>query len=269
MKQLSFSRQVIALFSVLTFAFGFGAGGLIFGYLSSGKADVLIGSSSNQRLANAPLVDAPGITGNLAPDGGQAYGAAVMGNMTDQVAVGLANAATGTASSTPSTGFIDKLIPSAKADQCTDLANQAIDNALAYWLPGGTGTCAEITGKYSATYITYRLTTGTNGDRPNFLIKVTLSTSGLNVRWRDPDCSIKSATISVPPITKYYAVTLHISNMNNPQVDPISQQYFDYLLQHFGHTVSCSGVMSNSVKIGNINNCPRCNKSSSPPQRTR
>lgn len=226
-------------------------------------------TSANKLTLSTVPMDSPGITGDISVDNGRAFTTAVMENMTNQIAVGIAQAYQDNPNAeVPAVSLIDRFVDRAQAQaSCLDVASAAVKNALAYWLPGGTGPCAEITGKYKVEYLVKKIVTSTPGGPypvgPMFVVKVVLSPDGpITLNWKDPNCVQKTNSLNITPVTRFYGVSFN-ANTGATILNSFSESRYNALITPRPAviiTTWCSGTIANNgIKIGDVNNCPRCN----------
>jgi len=218
-------------------------------------------SAKKITLSTVPI-GSPGVTGELEADNGQAFVTAVMSDMTDRIAVGLAQAVQDNPNATaPTAGLIDKIIKEAQAASCLDVANAAIKKSLAYWLPSGAGQCAQITGSYKADYVVNKSGTDSQFFKGAVPIKVTLQATDIVLLWKDPSCNTKTTPLNISPVTRYYSARYDIfTGEMTTELVSITKTKYEYLINLPGTKIWCAGTASDGIKIGNIAICPRCDK---------
>lgn len=270
------SKRMLTVASIICLLVGLGFGIFLDRSVlnKKGNADVVSKASVTtvRPLLAKALPGAPDRSGMLAVDNGDEYVNAVLDNTIDQMALGLVNAKIKSANATVSS-LLDKIIPKAHAQNnignCIEVAAEAIKASLVYWLPGGTGPCAELTVKYKAAY-EVRASAEDQGAAGGGLVKVTLSQDGPAVlKYKDPSCKDKSENKKFAPRTKYYTFDSYNATGENGEdeqqvvVHPIDEFTYNKLIKD-GDTILepvwCANTTTDTIKIGDISICPRCNK---------
>lgn len=269
------AKRTLTIISVLCLVVGLAVGIFLDRNVLNKKssADVISKpSAATTSLLAKSLPGAPDKTGTLAADNGDAYVSAVIDNMTDQVALGLVNAQVKSAA-TPVSTLLDRIVPKAHAQDnignCIEVATEAIKTALVYWLPSGTGPCAELSVKYKAAY-EVRANKEDQGAAGEGVVKIILSQDGpATLKYKDPSCKNKSENKTFAPRTKYYHFSSYNATGENGEdeqqvvLEEVDKQYYESFIAHNGVTITpvwCAGTTKDTIKIGNITICPRCNK---------
>ncbi len=239
-------------------------GGLIVGLIVGGGAGYWYGrnkgasasvtatssTSTTDYLSTLEPAGGPGITGVLADDQGQAYVNGVTSNLTDEIAYGLAKAAS---SSQPAAQSRNIMIPQALAGDCTTVAAAAVQSTVDSWLPHALGSCAEIDANYTASYTVYKMK---GIDNPNGVMKVTLQIkSPSKMKWRDNYCNLQSLDYKIDPITVYYSWDY---SLYRPILARISKTLYDNAISNGFYKLWCQGTLDGGAVIGDVTNCPRC-----------